>query len=190
MTAPSKWRTAVAAVAASAAFAAVPVLGAQPAHAQYPPPSPGLTLSSTAVYQGAKLAFIGRGFASEQAVVAELLPEQTRLGNFRANRVGAVWGSVRIPRCTTPGNHVFRLRASNPDRILEAGITVLERPGDDPCTTKAVPKQQARAAALPAGQQNLADTGDDKTPLLMGGAAGLAALGGGGVLLARRLRKH
>jgi LPXTG-motif cell wall-anchored protein len=127
MTASSKWRAALAATAASAVLAAAPLIGAQPAYAQYPPPAPELTLSSTEVEPGDELDFTGTGFAPNQDdVEAALASKIVVLGTFTANATGTVEGTVTIPEKTKPGEHLFLLRAEEPDLTLSAEITVLE----------------------------------------------------------------
>ncbi|MFG2022737.1 LPXTG cell wall anchor domain-containing protein [Streptomyces sp. NPDC048825] len=168
MTASSKWRAALVATAASAALAAVPVVGAQPAHAQpYPPPAPGLTLTSAVAAPGDPLGFTGTGFEEGQDVEAALFSSKVVLGHFTADEAGIVEGTVTIPEDTEPGKHLFRLKAEDPDRVLKAEIKVLP---DKP---------------------HLARTGEDNnSSVLLGGAAGLVLLGGGAVIAARRLKRH
>ncbi len=169
MTASSKWRAAFAATAASAVLAAVPVVGAQPAHAQtYPPLPPSLTLSSTIVTQGESLGFTGTGFVEgHNPIESALFSEKVVLGHHTADETGTARGTVTIPENTRPGRHIFRLKAEDPEVILTARIRVLP---DKP---------------------HLAHTGENNnSSLLLGGAAGLILLGGGAVMAARRLKRH
>ncbi|GGW60990.1 LPXTG cell wall anchor domain-containing protein [Streptomyces caelestis] len=166
MTASSKCRAAFAATAAAAVLAAVPVVGAQTAHAQpYPPDPPSLTLSATTVDAGDELSFTGTGFDPNEGVVALLLSKPIKLGRFTADSNGTVQGTVTIPKWTDPGRHTFLLKGKESKLTLSAKITV--RPN----------------------KPHLADTGEDRSSLLLGGAAGLLVLGAGTMMAVRR-RKH
>ncbi|GGT30150.1 hypothetical protein GCM10010271_37720 [Streptomyces kurssanovii] len=166
MTTSSKWRAAFAATAASAVLAALPVVGAQPAHAQpYPPDPPSLTLSATTVDAGDELSFTGTGFDPNEGVGAFLLSKPVKLGFFSADSNGTVEGTVTIPKWTDPGRHTFLLKGKESELKLSAKITVRSY------------------------KPHLADTGEDRSALLLGGAAGLLALGGGAMMAARRLRR-
>ncbi|MBC9726975.1 LPXTG cell wall anchor domain-containing protein [Streptomyces sp. TRM68367] len=163
MTASSKFRAAFAATAASAVLAAVPVVGAQPAHSQpYPPDAPSLTLTATTVDAGDDLGFTATGFLPNEGVGAFLLSKPIKLGRFTADANGTVEGTVTIPKWTDPGKHTFRLKGEKSKLTLSAEITVRS------------PKP------------HLADTGEDRSPVLLVGAAGLLALGAGTMMAVRR----
>nr|WSY54802.1 LPXTG cell wall anchor domain-containing protein [Streptomyces sp. NBC_00886] len=167
MTASSKWRAALAAAAASAVLAATPVVGAQPAQAQpYPPPPPTLTLSTTTVDPGDSLGFEGTGFESGQTVEAALFSHKVVLGHFTADSNGTVEGTVTIPERIRPGRHRFRLRAWDPEHTLSARIFVRRH------------------------HPHLANTGEDHTTALLGGAGALVLLGGWAFMAARRLKRR
>ncbi|MFD5742914.1 LPXTG cell wall anchor domain-containing protein [Streptomyces massasporeus] len=167
MTASSKCRTAFAAAAASAVLAAVPIVGAQPAHSQpYPPDPPSLTLTATTVTAGDDLGFTGTGFSPNEGVNAFLLSKPVKLGHFTADANGTVEGTVTIPKWTDPGKHIFRLKGRESKLTLSAKIKV--RPH----------------------KPHLADTGEDQSFVLLGGAAGLLALGAGTMMAVRRRKQN
>lgn len=188
MTRPPQWRGTLASAASAAVLVAVPLVGAQPAHAEtaqpYPPPPPTLTLSATTVHAGDRLGFRGTGFAPRQRVEADLRSHVVVLGYFRANAHGVVTGTVTIPRRTTPGFHTFELVGRKPYRKASARIRVLRpehradlnEPGN-------APDDSGRPA-----DADVADQGGP-TPLAEGSAAaGLVSLGGGTMLALRRRR--
>ncbi|MEW2630882.1 hypothetical protein AB0903_04295 [Streptomyces sp. NPDC048389] len=167
MTASSKWRAAFAATAASAVLAAVPVVGAQTAHAHpypYPPDSPSLTLSATTVDAGDELSFTGTGFDPNEGVGA-FLSKPIKLGFFTADSNGTVEGTVTIPKWTDPGRYTFRLKGKESKLKLSAAITVRSH------------------------RPHLANTGEDGSAPLLGGAAGMLVLGGGAMMAIRRLKR-
>ncbi|MGK5694546.1 hypothetical protein ACSNOJ_16860 [Streptomyces sp. URMC 128] len=166
MTASSKCRAAFATAAASAVLAAVPVIGAQPAHAQpYPPGPPELTLTATTVDAGDDLGFTGTGFDPNEGVAAVLFSKPVKLGRFTADANGTVEGTVTIPKWTDPGKHIFRLKGLESKKSLKAKIFV--RPH----------------------KPHLADTGEDRSLVMLGGTAALLALGAGTMVAVRR-RQH
>jgi hypothetical protein len=166
MTASSKCRAAFATAAASAVLAAVPVIGAQPAHAQpYPPDPPGLTLTATTVEAGDDLGFTGTGFDPNEGVTAVLFSKPVKLGRFTADANGTVEGTVTIPKWTDPGKHIFRLKGVESKLSLKAKIFV--RPH----------------------KPHLADTGEDRSLVMLGGTAALLTLGAGTMVAVRR-RQH
>ncbi|MEU9173138.1 hypothetical protein AB0D34_36135 [Streptomyces sp. NPDC048420] len=205
MTASSKWRAVLAATAASAALAVVPVLGAQPAFADpypaaYPPPVPNLTIDPTAVEPGDEVDFRGTGFQAEQDVVAALASKVVILGHFEADATGAVEGTVTIPERTKPGEHRFLLRAENPERNLSTELTVLGDPGQDHGGDPGHDHggdpggdpghhHGSEPGHNHGGRPHLAHTGGERSALLAGGAAGLLLLGGGAVFLTRRAKR-
>ncbi|MFI2432291.1 LPXTG cell wall anchor domain-containing protein [Streptomyces sp. NPDC018693] len=148
-------------------MAAVPIVGAQPAHSQpYPPPTPTLTLSAEVVDAGDDLGFTGTGFNPEEGVDAFLLSKKIKLGHFTADTNGTVEGTVTIPKWTRPGKHTFRLEGEESNLVLSAEITVRSH------------------------KPHLAHTGkDDNSSVLLGAAAGLVLLGGGTMMAVRRLKR-
>ncbi|MFF1740690.1 hypothetical protein [Streptomyces mirabilis] len=157
-----------------------PLVGAQTAHAQYPPPPPSLTLSRTTLPAGGTLTFRGTGFAARQLVTAELFSKEVVLGKYRADRKGVVRGKVTIPRRTAQGRHVFKLIARHPSLTLSARIRVhgrIGRSGSEPIVWR-----------NPHHRPNLAETGSEEALALGGTAAGLVAAGGGTMLAVRRRR--
>lgn len=196
MTASSKWRAVLAATAASAVLAAVPVLGAQSALAQpYPPPGPSLTIDPTAVEPGGEVDFTGTGFQAEQDVEAALASRIVILGHFTADETGTVEGTVTIPENTKPGKHRFLLRAEDPDRTLWTRLDVLGGPGHGPGGPghgHGNPGHGHGHGGKPGhhhDKPHLADTGEDRSAVLLGGVAGLLLLGGGAILLTRRVKR-
>ncbi|MFI6806237.1 LPXTG cell wall anchor domain-containing protein [Streptomyces luteogriseus] len=156
----------MATTAASAVLAAAPLIGAQPAHSQpYPPDPPTLTLTATTVAAGDDLGFTGTGFIPTEGVSAFLFSKPVKLGRFTADANGTVKGTVTIPKWTHPGKHYFRLKGVKSNRSLGAKIIV--RPH----------------------KPHLADTGEDRSLVMMGGTAALLALGTGTMMVVRR-RKH
>lgn len=180
MTTPPRWRVALASAASAAVLVAAPLVGAQTAQAQYPPPPPSLTLSRTTLPAGGALTFRGTGFAARQLVTAELFSHEVVLGRYRADRGGVVRGKVTIPRRTVLGRHTFKLIARHPSLTLSARIRVqgrVGRPGSEPIVSR-----------NPHHRPNLAETGSEKALALGGTAAGLVAAGGGTMLAVRRRR--
>ncbi|MEU0217072.1 LPXTG cell wall anchor domain-containing protein [Streptomyces sp. NPDC006265] len=153
-------------MAATAVLAAVPAIGAQPAHSQpYPPNPPELTLSATTVSAGEDLDFTGTGFAPNEGVNAFLYSKPFQIGHFTANANGTVKGTVTIPRWTEPGWHVFRLKGQKSKRALQAVIKVRSY------------------------KPQLSNTGDKNSFTLLGGTAALLALGGGTMVTVRRRQR-
>src|SRR4051812_39899899 len=118
MTTSPRWRTALASAASAATLVAAPLMGASTAHAApcpaYPPTTPHVTVNPTVVPAGGTLGFVGTCFFPNQVVVAELHSNEVILGTFRADANGTVVGSVRIPKRTEPGEHVFELEGKDP----------------------------------------------------------------------------
>ncbi|WP_217566570.1 hypothetical protein [Streptomyces sp. GbtcB7] len=159
---------------------AAPLVGAQTAHAQYPPPPPSLTLSRTTLPAGGALTFRGTGFAARQLVTASLFSHEVVLGRYRADGGGVVTGKVTIPKRTALGRHTFKLTARHPSLTLSVRIKVqgrLGRPGSEPS-----------GSWNPHHRPGLAETGNEKALALGGAAAGLVAAGGGTMLAVRRRR--
>ncbi|MEW2610687.1 LPXTG cell wall anchor domain-containing protein [Streptomyces sp. NPDC047880] len=96
---------------------------------------------------------------------AFLFSKPVKLGHFTADSNGTVRGTVTIPKWTDPGKHFFRLKGVRSHRSLGAKIIV--RPH----------------------KPHLADTGEDRSLVMVGGAAALLALGAGTMMAVRR-RKH
>ncbi|MFD7004024.1 hypothetical protein ACFWA5_49345 [Streptomyces mirabilis] len=180
MTTSPRWRVALASAGSAAVLVAAPLVGAQTAHAQYPPPPPRLTLSRTTLPAGGALTFVGTGFGARQLVTASLFSNEVVLGRYRATRTGVVTGKVTIPRHVVLGSHTFKLTARHPDLTLSAGISVqgrLGRPGSEP-----------GGSSNHHHRPDLAETGNEKALALGGTAAGLIAAGGGTMLAVRRRR--
>jgi LPXTG-motif cell wall-anchored protein len=114
---------------------------------------------------GDELSFIGTGFEPNEGVGAFLLSKPIKLGFFTADSNGTVEGTVTIPKWTDPGRHTFLLKGKESKLKLSAEITVRSH------------------------KPHLANTGEDRSALLLGGAAGMLALGGGAMVAARRLRR-
>jgi hypothetical protein len=180
MTTSPGWRAVLASAASAAMLVAAPLVGAQTAHAQYPPPPPNLTLSRTTVPAGGALTFVGTGFAARQQVTASLFSNEVVLGRYRATRTGVVTGKVTIPRRTVLGSHTFKLTARHPDLTLSVVISVPVRLG--------LPGSEHAGSQHPHHRANLAETGSEKALALGGTAAGLVAAGGGTMLAVRRRR--
>ncbi|MFJ5995792.1 LPXTG cell wall anchor domain-containing protein [Streptomyces sp. NPDC092370] len=96
---------------------------------------------------------------------AFLFSKPVKLGRFTADANGTVEGTVTIPKWTDPGKHIFRLKGVKSKRSLSAKIIV--RPY----------------------RPHLADTGEDRSHVMVGGTAALLALGAGTMMAVRR-RKH
>ncbi|UYQ64504.1 hypothetical protein [Streptomyces peucetius] len=114
---------------------------------------------------GDELSFTGTGFDPNEGVGAFLLSRPIKLGFFTADSDGTVEGTVTIPKWTDPGEHTFRLKGKESKLKLSAEITVRSH------------------------KPHLANTGEDRSGLLMGGAAGLLVLGGGAMMAVRRLNR-
>ncbi|MFI5687283.1 hypothetical protein [Streptomyces sp. NPDC051636] len=187
MTRSPRWRGAL---ASAAVLVAVPLAGAQTAHAQsaapYPPPPNCVTLTATAVHAGDRLGFRGTGFAARQRVEARLSASLVFLRIFRANAQGDVTGSVNVPRITSTGKHVFSLTAiGSPPRRCSATVTVL--PPRRARTLEGGPVNAAYHGGPPS-RSTVADTGSEKALALGGTAAAMIAAGGGTMLAVRRRR--
>ncbi|MGW5257502.1 hypothetical protein ACWERW_31905 [Streptomyces sp. NPDC004012] len=172
-----------------------PLMGAQTAHAQYPPPPPTLTLNTTTVRIGETLTFHGTGFAPPPAgfparlVTAQVESRPIEIGRFLIAADGTVDGTVTIPRRVRVGWHTFRLVERNPRVSVGTRIRVLPRlgapggpggPGGGHGRNSSWEHSRHRA--------NLAATGSEKALAVGGTAAGLIAAGGGTVLAVRRRR--
>ncbi|MEU6094494.1 hypothetical protein [Streptomyces sp. NPDC047079] len=173
---------------------AAPLVGAQTAHAQYPPVTPTLSLNRTSLRAGEAVTFHATGFAKFQTVTARLESRPIVLGVFTAHEDGTVDGTVTIPSTVRPGRHVFRLTARHPSRSVSTRIRVLaalggpghhdgpggdDRPGDH--GRHGTPGRSEHRAGLAA-------TGSEKALAVGGTAAGLIAAGGGAMLAVRRRR--
>ncbi|MFE9643702.1 LPXTG cell wall anchor domain-containing protein [Streptomyces sp. NPDC006365] len=97
---------------------------------------------------------------------AFLLSKPIKLGRFTADSNGTVEGTVTIPKWIDPGQHTFRLKGEESKRTLSAEITVRSH------------------------KPHLAKTGEDRSTVLLGGAAGLLLLGGGTMMAVRRLKRN
>lgn len=215
MTTSPRWRVALASAASAAVLVAVPLVGAQTAHAQppspacqaYPPVPPQLTLSRTVVTAGDTLTFSGNCFTAFEQVVAELHSHEVVLGSFRANAQGVVTGRVTIPRRTEPGYHTFELEGRRSRLELSARIKVLrarheqdrsalEEHGmsDGSNGSDRAGGQGAPGPRDSGGQGNtphdsaLAATGTEQALAVGGLASALVAAGGGTMLAVRRRR--
>ncbi|WP_338898233.1 LPXTG cell wall anchor domain-containing protein [Streptomyces sp. TG1A-60] len=190
----------MAATAASAVLAVVPVVGAQTAHSQpYPPDSPSLTLTATTVDAGDDLGFTGTGFIPDEEVGAFLLSKPIKLGRFTADANGTVEGTVTIPKWTDPGKHIFRLKGEESKLTLSAEITVRSHKphpgyGEDRSSVPLAGPHFADTgetrSSAPLGGPHLADTGETHSSVLLGGAAGLLALGAGTMTAVRRRKRN
>ncbi|MGW3498007.1 hypothetical protein [Streptomyces sp. NPDC001020] len=189
MTTSPKWRVALASAASTAVFVAAPLVGAQTAHAQYPPTPPSLTLSTTAVPVGGSLTFRGTGFAPNRLVVLEFHSREVVLGRYRTNGQGTVTGRVTIPRRAALGYHVLELEQRNPHLEVTAVIKVLRRHGHD--NRHGWHGHNAGWEGPGRSEHHhhgLADSGSEKALAVGGTAAGLIAAGGGTMLAVRRRR--
>lgn len=167
MTALSRWRAALAVGATFAALAATPLVGVQAAHAApYPPADETLGLSATVVEPGDPITFEGAGFESVDEIESALHSRKVVLGQHTADINGRVRDTITIPRHVPPGRHEFRLTAVAPEHTVSVWITVRK------------------------DQPNLANTGDDHTTAVLGGAGALVLVGGCAVLAARRLKRR
>ncbi|MFJ5530146.1 hypothetical protein [Streptomyces sp. NPDC093261] len=188
MTSSPRWRYALASAASAAVLVAAPLMGAQTAYAQYPPPPPTLTLDKTTVRVGETVTHHATGFAPRQIVTVLLESREIVLGRFQAHDDGTVDGTVTIPSRVRPGLHVFRLTARNPHRSASTRIRVLPalgRPGDD---HPGGGHGRHAAWERPEHRAGLAATGSEKALAVGGTAAGLIAAGGGTMLAVRRRR--
>ncbi|MEV0322467.1 LPXTG cell wall anchor domain-containing protein [Streptomyces sp. NPDC050658] len=167
MTALSRWRAALAVGATSAVLTATPLVGVPTAYAApYPPTDETLGLSDTVVEPGDPITFEGAGFESVDEIESALFSRKVVLGQHIADINGRVVDTVTIPKHIPPGRHEFRLTAVAPEHTVSVWITVhKDRP-------------------------NLANTGEDDSTALLGGAGVLVLVGGGAVLAARRLKRR
>ncbi|MET9882037.1 hypothetical protein ABZZ20_02565 [Streptomyces sp. NPDC006430] len=178
---------------------AAPLVGAQTAHAQYPPAPPSLTLSATTVTAGGTLDFRATGFAPQRRVTSSLDSDRIVLGRHQSDASGAAQATVTIPTRVRPGWHTFRLTARHPalTLTLSARIRVqaaVGQPGhdghgghgDDGHGDSAwyEPNRPER----PAHGQDLAVTGGEKALAASGIAAALIVAGRGAMLAVRRRR--
>jgi len=132
MTTSPRWRTALASAASAAVLVAAPLMGATTAHAQqpcpaYPAPTPHVTVDPTRVPAGGTVGFVGTCFFPDQLVIAELHSTEVVLGRFRADEDGTVVGTVRIPKRTERGEHIFELEGRHPRLEAFASIEVTRK---------------------------------------------------------------
>ncbi|KOU70082.1 hypothetical protein ADK57_12305 [Streptomyces sp. MMG1533] len=115
---------------------------------------------------GDDLGFTGTGFSPNEGVDAFLFSKPIKLGHFTADGNGTVEGTVTIPKWTDPGKHIFRLKGEESKLKLSAKIIVRSH------------------------KPHLAATGEDHSSVLLGGAAGLLALGAGTMIAVRRRKQN
>ncbi|WP_311696525.1 hypothetical protein [Streptomyces gibsoniae] len=184
---------------------AAPLMGAQTAHAQYPPPGPTVTLDRTTVRVGETLTHHGTGFVPLHFVTVQLESHPIVLGHIMIRGDGTEDGTVTIPRRVHPGWHTLRLVERRDHRSASIRIRVLPalgrpggpgRPGDgddrpggghshshyDSFTGR------HSASGLSEHRPGLAATGSEKALAVGGVAAALIAAGGGTMLAVRRRR--
>ncbi|GAA3813492.1 hypothetical protein [Streptomyces chiangmaiensis] len=198
----SKWRGALASAASAAVLVAVPLVAAQPAHAQSTctgyPATVCLTVRPVTVPAGGTLTFSASGFAPGQPVTAVLLSREVVLGRFTADGTGTLTEeTVTIPPRTKPGYHTFKLIAHDPERTLSALIKVVGEAGkpDHRGSDGGSQGHGGRASKDGSGRHDrnlqlpsLARTGSDHALALVGAAGALVTGGGGTLLVARRRR--
>lgn len=147
-------------------------LAAGPVAAQdYPPAAPSCTLSATAVAPGGTTTITCTGWAPNTEVTATLLPGGAVLGSVITNADGSFTAEATIPSDLAPGNYVIRLSGLNAQGVavhVDLAFTVVA---------------PDRAGITPS--PSLPRTGGDAL-LALGAAAGLLAMGGAALGVARR----
>jgi hypothetical protein len=112
-----------------------------------PPPAatPAVTLSESAVEQGAGLLVSGSGLPANQVGTIELESNPRQIGAFQADQNGNVSVMVMIPLDTTPGGHVVSVCWD----MCHAGakLTVTERASPTPTPS---PSQSASPSPRPS----------------------------------------
>ncbi|MGW0751261.1 hypothetical protein [Streptomyces sp. NPDC002587] len=184
-----------------------PLVGAQTAHAQYPPAPPSLTLSTTTVTAGGTLDFRATGFAPRQRLTSFLESDPIVLGRHQADGSGAAQATVTIPRTVRAGWHTFKVTARRHAVTLTLSARIRVRAavgwpdhgghdghghdghghdghgpdGDDG-------RNGHNEPGRPDHGPGLADAGSEPALAASGIAAGLIAAGGGTMLAVRRRR--
>ncbi|MFD5425540.1 hypothetical protein [Streptomyces sp. NPDC127084] len=180
-------RAGLAALAASAVIGAVALAAAQPAFAAQEPLASSLDLDASEVCPGDSVTFHATGFVVGQQTTVRLKGKDLELGRFNADAQGEVHETVDIPLEAHPGRHTFRVEAESPERDLSRKLVVKKvNECDAPDSVQSDEIVVDPGEAEPASAPQLAATGEGDTLGLFGGAAGLALLGGGAVMAARR----
>ncbi|MGW5851207.1 hypothetical protein ACWFQ8_25225 [Streptomyces sp. NPDC055254] len=199
MTNSLRWRVCLTSAASAVALVAAPLVGAQTAHAQYPPQPPCLNLGASTVPAGGTVDFRATGFTPRQLVTALLASDPIILGRYRADADGTAFATATIPKSVRAGWHTFKVTAHNPDRTCSARIKVRAAVGrpdhdghdgheHDGDSGQGPGGDDGRNGHNEPGRPDLADTGSEKALAASGIAAGLIALGGGTMLTVRRRR--
>lgn len=167
MTTSPTWRAALASAASAAVLVAVPLVGAQTAHAQYPPPPPTLSLDKTTVTAGDQLTLTAHGFFRRERVTVSVESRPIVLGRFIADDTGSLTETLTIPTRVVAGTHTLELRG-NHHHVVTASLQVLAAPGaPTPSPSPGGPGRPGR----PGGP------GDDDRPGRRGGDEGAGAAG-------------
>ncbi|MGW0823602.1 hypothetical protein [Streptomyces sp. NPDC002845] len=91
-----------------------------------------MSLSATVGEPGDEIDFEGTGFEpGQEDVEASFASKVVILGWYTADASGTVAGTFSIPEQAEPGEHLFLLRAEDPDLTLSTEITVLDDGDDD-----------------------------------------------------------
>ncbi|MET8953646.1 hypothetical protein ACWEO4_35780 [Streptomyces sp. NPDC004393] len=184
-----------------------PLMGAQTAHAQYPPPAPTVTVDRTTVRVGETLTHHGTGFVARHLVTVLLESRPIVLGHVMVRDDGTEDGTVTIPRRVHPGWHTLRLVERRDHRSASIRIRVLPalgrpggpgRPGDGDDRPGGGHGHshshygnftgRHSASGRSEHRPGLAATGSEKALAVGGAAAALIAAGGGTMLAVRRRR--
>ncbi|GAA1782874.1 endonuclease/exonuclease/phosphatase family protein [Agromyces lapidis] len=160
------------------------------------PAAPVIELGAGSVAAGATIAISGSGFAPGTELRVELHSTPVLLGTVTADDVGAFQATVTIPADTAPGAHTVVVTGDG-DVSASAELTVtaaaggVETPGGeapgDGGSGGTDPDAEPAGSASGSESGDLASTGTDVLPVVIGGAL---LLGSGLVLLLARRRRN
>lgn len=151
------------------ALAAAPV--AADGHDPYPPAAPACSVAPGTVVQGGTTTVTWVGGAPNTEVTATLFSHSVVLGSVTTDEDGSVTAEATIPSDTKPGAHTIQL----------TGLDAAGNPSECNLAITVVAADVAGVTPSP----RLPRTGGDAL-LALGAAAGLLAMGGAALGVARR----
>lgn len=155
------------------------IVAAAPALAQYPPDAPAVAISDTTVFPGQAFTVTSEGWQPGSEVTFTFFSDPVVLGTALVNANGAFTSQVTIPADATPGPHTLRTSGTSAAGVpanVDLAITVI-------AVADATTPPPSGAGVTPA--PGLPRTGGEALTMLLS-AAGLLAVGGAAVAVARR----